>query len=193
MENKEIKIDDILFALLILGYGNYEIYDVLVKEIKQHERIPNLDIYICEILSDNENLNGKEVRMTKNRLFTERKHALECAVQELEEIAQDTRNEILKAQVEINKENLRIQKYREREQKTIEIKNAILSLCVLLNETCNDKLFQYMFEHIGNQDEFLTSINELADILQREKKEIREGSDRLLKAIFGEGTEETED
>lgn len=187
MRLEDIKIDDMLYYVDV-DFGEYEILEVFVEQ-KDEETTEWCNVK-CKISSDNERINDKVICVNENELFETRKEALEYALEKSLEYQNSYKNEVVRATIELEEENKRLAKLKEEENERINIFGRIITLGTMTRKVLRHPGYSLMFMNEFAGEEFLNALKIVCDTFEQNIKKQDEGTERLLKAIFGE--EETE-
>ena len=184
MTREDIKIDDLLFHVN-LEFGEYLINEVFVEEINEEEKC-----YFgikCKISSDDERYDGRVILVNEDELFETRKEALEYVLEKTKDYQESYKRETVRATIELEEENNRIKKIEEKEHKVIQIIGKVITLGAVVRKTLKHPCFSRMFSKDIENEEFLNALNIVTEFLRKNIEEQDEGTERLLKEIFGKG------
>lgn len=182
MKIEDIKIDDMLY-FVEADFGEYEIHEVFVEQ-KDEETTKWCNVK-CKISSDNEKINGRIICVNENELFETRKEALEFALERTMELQKSYKNEVVRATIELEEENKRLQKLKEEEDNRAKIFSKLLNLWHMCRKVCKHPGYSLMFMEEFNDEEFLNALDIVYNAFYENVKKQDEGAERLLKAIFG--------
>ena len=182
MRIEDIKIDDMLYYVDV-EFGEYEILEVFVEQ-KDEETTEWCNVK-CKISSDNERINDKVICVNENELFETRKEALEYALEKSMELQSSYKNEVVRATIELEEENRRVEALKEKEERRSQIFAKVLTLWHMCRKVCKHPGYSLMFMEEFDNNEFLNALDIVYDTFEKNIKKQDEGAERLLKAIFG--------
>lgn len=183
MRLEDIKIDDMLYYVDV-EFGEYEILEVFVEQ-KDEETTEWCNVK-CKISSDDERINDKVIIVNENELFETRKEALECALEKTMELQNSYKNQVVRATIELEEENRRVEALKEKEEKRTQIFGKVINLWGMCRNVCKHPGYSLMFMEDFNNEEFLKALELVCDTFAKNIEKQDEGAERLLKAIFGE-------